>query len=58
MIFEGEPGGAQAESTRSGEGLKLIGGRTIHYPVWPETTGYRIQPTGQAYEDVDARMQD
>ena len=44
MISWGYPGEAQAETIRSGEGERLIGGPTNLHPVWPkESKGYRIQ---------------
>ena len=47
MIFEGDPGRAQAERIRSGEGERLIGGPTNLHPVLPqESKGYRIHHTG------------
>ena len=61
MIFEGYPGGAQAEGIQSGKGERIVGGRTIHYPSDSMAGDYRIQDTTysiQAYKDVDARMQD
>ena len=33
MIFEGYPGGAQAEGTESGEGERIVGGPSNSLPL-------------------------
>ena len=45
MIFEGYPGGAQAETTRSGGGERTVGGRTSQYGWRLQDTGYNLQNT-------------
>ena len=48
MISQGYPGGAQAETIRSGEGERVIGG--------PSTTDYILQTASLRLQDTGYRM--
>ena len=48
MIFEGYPGGAQAETIRSGGGERTVGG--------PSTTDYILQTASLRLQDTGYRM--